>query len=82
MRLLTLLHVRSVYSSSEWALLDSRELFAGFSNETLAKKGHSKHFFNASCVWMCGDDYGSLVEYDEKLAHTSAMLGKYSDLFL
>ena len=67
--LFALLHYRTIYDPPRWAAFDSRQLTlcwaAGFFDVDFSKK----------CVVMYGENYGSLVDWEEKAAHRAEILG-------
>ena len=56
-KLLSLLHVRAAYPPSAWAIVDTEESLI-----TWIFTDEAKLYYNAQCVKMYGDDYGSLVD--------------------
>ncbi|KAL5592256.1 hypothetical protein FOVSG1_006192 [Fusarium oxysporum f. sp. vasinfectum] len=67
--LFALLHYRTAYSPQHWAAFDSRQLTLGWA------AGFFDVDFSAKCVVMYGDQYGSLVDWEEKAAHRADTLG-------
>ena len=72
MRLMSLLHCRSEYTSRDWAAFDTRETLDILGRPPLS---FMAPIFNAKCVKMYGDDYGRLVGLDPSLMHTGATFG-------
>jgi hypothetical protein len=66
--LFALLHYRTAYSPHHWAAFDSRQLNLGWAAEFFDVD------FSAKCVVMYGDQYGSLVDWEEKAAHRADTL--------
>jgi hypothetical protein len=70
MKLLSLVHVRSAYPPRKWALFDTREFhFAWHEHDQI------QLLYNDKCVRMCGDEFGKLVNWDEKMSHSWAHVG-------
>jgi hypothetical protein len=67
MKLISLLHLRTEYPSQTWAMFDTIE-----SERAFRMKGHAP--YSTCCVQMFGQDYGRLVDYDESLLHTWAIM--------
>ncbi|KAG5814862.1 hypothetical protein H9Q74_002612 [Fusarium xylarioides] len=67
--LFALLHYRTAYSPQSWAPFDSRQLNFTWTG------GYFDVDFSSKCVVMYGDGYGSLVDWEAKVAHRADTLG-------
>lgn len=72
MRLMALLHLRSEYTSRDWAGFDTRQTFDILGQRPLS---FIPAIFNAKCVKMHGSDYGRLTDCDPSMIHTGAIFG-------
>ncbi|KAK4889797.1 hypothetical protein LTR27_011414 [Elasticomyces elasticus] len=71
MKLLTLLHLRTAYPASAWALTDTKESMPYF-----GRSGPDcDTFFNAQCVSMVGESYGEMVDWNDAMTHSWAYAG-------
>ncbi|KAK5701128.1 hypothetical protein LTR17_022850 [Elasticomyces elasticus] len=71
MKLLSLLHLRTAYPASAWALTDTKESMPYF-----GRSGPDcDTFFNAQCVSMVGESYGEMVDWNDAMTHSWAYAG-------
>ncbi|KAK4950715.1 hypothetical protein LTR10_010708 [Elasticomyces elasticus] len=72
MKLLSLLHLRSTYPASAWALTDTKDSMPFF-----GRPGpyDCDTIFNAQCVSMVGEKYGEMADWDEAMTHSWAYAG-------
>lgn len=68
-KLLSLLHVRSTYSPSDWATFDAREMMG------CSERSKKALIFHGKCVRMSGKEYGRLIDFDSKLLHSGETIG-------
>jgi hypothetical protein len=67
MKLISLLHLRTEYPSRTWAMFDTIESEYAF-------RAMGEAPYSTCCVEMFGEHYGRLVEYDDSLLHTWAIM--------
>lgn len=67
MKLVSLLHLRTEHTSQAWAMFDTLESHYVF-------KSRQDATYSPVCVEMFGDNYGRLVDYNESLLHTWAIM--------
>ncbi|KAK5735757.1 hypothetical protein LTR17_007929 [Elasticomyces elasticus] len=68
-KLLSLLHLRTAYPASVWALTDTKESMPYFG------RSDCDIFFNAQCVSMIGESYGEMVDWNDAMTHSWAWAG-------
>jgi hypothetical protein len=69
MKLLSFLHVRSAYPPCDWASFDAHEMKRYFRTPL------APLMFNAKCVRISSEDYGSMVDFDVSQIHSGEAVG-------